>query len=390
MSNYADDSREIADRINEEIEQVLSEYWPGWITGVQKGQHVAFVTPRVKGKNQRPTSSFVVQLQREKGKWYRFSAGLGGFGMQLIAYGMFGRLADSKEDWKEVFAEARRILGIERRQEELSPEQKAEREERRNREEEDRRARAAAAEAEQAEKREERKQTAASVWKETRPLSGSLGDVYLQSRGLPPVAEWPWDPKDTLRFHPSVIYEPSPRLGMFPAVVGKVQDAFGNGIALKMICIEPNGSGKSSVISKAGLDPKPTMGPAGGGAVRIGGDGDSIGVGEGIETCLSAWFLNGCRKPVWSCLSTSGLIGFEPPAFVQRIGIFPDGDRAKQRERADGVFQISDRPGITAARKLEARMVPILGRNNVAIEQEPGVGRDYLDIYNDMKKRGLI
>lgn len=390
MSNYADDSREISDRVNEEIEQVISEYWPGWITGVQKGQQVAFVTPRVKAKGNKPTSSFVVQLQKEKGRWYRFSAGLGGFGMQLIAYGMFGRLADSKEDWKEVFREARRILGIEQGQQEISPEQKAEREERRRREEEDRQARAAAAEAEQAEKREERKQTAASVWKETQPLSGSLADIYLQSRGLPPVSEWPWDPKDTLRFHPNVVYEPNPRLGRFPCVVGKVVDSFGTGTALKLICLDPDGKGKASKIAKAGFDPKPTMGPAGGGAVRLGGDGDHIGIGEGIETCLSAWFLNGCRKPVWAGLSTSGLTGFEIPSFVSRLEIFPDGDKAKMRDKPDGSFVISDRPGMAAARGLEAEAVPILGRDNVSIAPEPGMKMDYNDLYVSMKKKGLL
>lgn len=379
------DAREISDRVNEEVEQVLSEYWPGWITGVQKGQQVAFVTPRIKGKNQRPTSSFVVQLQRERGKWYRFSAGLGGFGMQLIAYGLMGRLADSKEDWKDVFAEARRILGIERRQQELSPEQKAERDVRRQQEEADRNARAAAAEAAQAEKREERKQTAAGVWKETLPLAGSLADIYLQSRGLPPVAEWPWDPKDTLRFHPSLQYELDYKAGYFPALIGKVADSFGSGTGIWRIYLAKDGKDKAPVDNaKVGL------GPAGGGAVRLGGEGEAIGAGEGIETCLSAWFLNGCHKPVWACLSTSGLTGFEIPSFVKRLEIFPDGDRAKAREGADGKFAMSDRPGMAAAKGLEAEAIPILGRENVSIAPEPGLKQDYNDLYIHMKSKGLL
>lgn len=386
MSQYADDSREIADRINEEIEQVISEYWPGWITGVQKGQQVAFVTPRVKKKGTKATSSFVVQLQKDRGKWFRFSQNVGGYGMQLVAYGLLNRLATSKEDWREVFAEARRILGIEQSsRQELTPEQKAEREARRQQEERDRQARNAAAEAKEAARREERTQTASEVWKGTRPLAGTLGDIYLQSRGLPPVSEWPWDPKDTLRFHPALRYELDSKVGRLPAIVGKVLDSFDQATAVWQVFLSADGTDKADV----GL-PKVGLGPAGGGAVRLGGEGESIGVGEGIETCLSAWFLNGCHKPVWACLSTSGMVGFEIPAFVKRLEIFPDGDKAKMQNRPDGSFTITDRPGMAAARGLEAEAVPILGRDNVSIAPEPGLKMDYNDLFRKMKAKGLL
>jgi hypothetical protein len=384
MSRFVDDSRELSDRINEEIEQVLSEYWPGWITAVQKGQQVALVTPRVKEKGKKPTSSFVVQLQRDRGKWYRFSRNVGGWGLQLLAYGMFDRLATTKEDWAEVYAQARQILGIEQRAE-LSPEQEEERDERRRRDDAARQERAATAAAEQAAKREERKQTAAEVWKATVPLAGSLGDVYLQTRGLPPVPDWPWDPDQVLRFHPSLTYELNPRLGEFPCFVSKVQDSFGAGVGVWREYLAHDGMGKAPVAnSKVGL------GPTGGGAVRIGGEADSIGVGEGTVTSLSAWFLNGCRKPVWACLSTSGLKGFEIPSFVRRLEIFPDGDKAKARETPDGKFMMSDRPGIAAARGLEAEAIPILGRENVSLAPEPGLKEDYNDIYRSMKAKGLL
>src|SRR5690606_20738254 len=69
----------------------------------------------------------------------------------------------------------------------LSDAERADRERRqadaRKKHEEDRRVALAQQEAE----REERILDAKAVWKESLPLAGSLGDTYLQGRGLPPV-----------------------------------------------------------------------------------------------------------------------------------------------------------------------------------------------------------
>jgi hypothetical protein len=100
-------------------------------------------------------------------------------------------------------------------------------------------------------------------------------------------------------------------------------------------------------------NPKVGLGPAKGGAVRIGGVGPKIGIGEGLETCLAAWALEGFRYPVWAGLSTSGVAAFEPPLDVKRVNIFPDGDAGKLH---DGV--IYDPPGMRAARALRDRLNP--------------------------------
>lgn len=234
------------------------------------------------------------------------------------------------------------------------------------------------------EDRAERTENAATVWKETLLLSGSLGDKYFsEARGLPPVSEWPWNPEMTLRFHPRLYHAKSKKF--YPAIVCRVVDSFGVGCGIWRIYLAPDGSGKAPEDeTKLGL------GPTAGGAVRLGGDGPNLGIGEGVETCLSAWFLNGCHKPVWAGLSTSGVTGFEIPSFVKRLEIFPDGDRAKARETADGKFAMSDRPGMAAAKGLEAEAVPILGRENVSIAPEPGLKQDYNDLYIHMKSKGLL
>jgi hypothetical protein len=244
------------------------------------------------------------------------------------------------------------------------------------------------------EKKKQRKvDTAQSIFAESKPIAGTPAEKYLINRGLPPVAEWPWQPDAVLRFHPGLEYElgsvwegdrkvkPGPT---YPVLVAAVFDSWSEVVAIWRIFLTPDG--KKAPVDNA----KVGFGPAAGGAVRLGGDGEAIGVGEGIETCLSAWFLNGCHKPVWACLSTSGLVGFEIPSFVKRLEIFPDGDRAKAREDRDGKFAMSERPGMAAAKGLEAEAIPILGRENVSIAPEPGLKQDYNDLYIHMKSKGLL
>lgn len=379
--SYNDDSQEIIDRLTGDLEGICSKYWPGWTTATRKGVQVGLMTPRVKKSSKLPTSSFTVTLSGAKrGNWYRFSESVGGHSLALLHYGETGRVPSSKEDWRECYRLAREYLGMER-QREIDPAEKEARERRRRQEQEERERRRAEEAAKAAEYREERILSAAEIWKQTKPLAGSLGDVYLRSRGLPPVSEWPWDCTRTIRFHPSLVSELEPKGGAWPALVGRVADSFDTGVSLWQVLVSRDGKGKASLNNcKVG------RGPAGGGAVRIGGDGPSIGVAEGMETALAAWFLNGCRKPVWACLSTSGMIGFEPPMFVERIEIFPDGDGAKMNER--GVM--SSRPGMAAAVSLRDRVLPILGAGNVSIAPEPTIGSDYLDVYCDMKRKGLL
>jgi len=351
MSQYQDDARELADRINEDIEGVISKYWPSWIRGMQRGKPVAYLTPRVKEKGKKPTSSFVVHLDgADRGKWYRFSQRVGGYGLQLLFYAETTRLADGKEDWAKAYRLAREYLGI-RPAQETSEEDRAERERRHAEEDVAREQRRVQQAAEAAEHREERVASAQEIWAVSKPLKGSHGDAYLQARGLPPVSEWPWDPAETIRFHPRLTYELDRSAGAFPAIVARVQDCFGETIAVWQIYLH------HKLAEKAPVDnPKVGRGPAAGGAVRIGGDGPKIGGGEGLETSLAAWVLEGYRYPVWSLLSTSGVASFEPPAFVQRFNGFPDGDLGILNRDRDQIF---DPPGIRAMRTLQERLVPM-------------------------------
>lgn len=350
MTGYRDDAKELADRINEDVEEVLSKHWSGWITSTERGKRIALVTPRVKDKSKKPTSSFKVHLDgADRGKWYRFSAGVGGYGLQLLHYSVHGRLAESKNDWAETYKLAREHLGVVQERE-VSDEDRDERERRRQQENADREERNKAAAVESEKKRVARVLSAQDVWADCIALKGSHGDAYLQARGLPPVSEWPWDPHEAIRFHPALEYELDRKVGRLPAIVARVQDAFDDTIAVWQIYLDPKLPQKAAVENA-----KVGRGPATGGAVRIGGVGPKIGAGEGLETCLAAWVLEGFRYPVWSCLSTSGVMGFEPPSIVERLCLFPDGDSGVLVKNSDAIL---DPPGLKAARELRSRMNP--------------------------------
>lgn len=353
-------AEDIRRMLEDRIESVLDALNPGW---VRKGD-TAYLTP----KSAKDLGSFHVSLggrsKMPRGCWYRFSQGIGGGAVELVSYLETGR----KDDYKTAFQWAKQFLGISDRQE--TAEEKQERE-RRIREEKERQEREAARrKAEAAAKAEERKVEAKEVWQGTIPIRGTAGEAYLVRRGLPPIAEWPWNPDQVLRFHPALDFEPDRKAGLFPAVVARVQDQFGGGTSLWQIYLD-----RDKPV-KANLSPSPKIGrgPASGGAVRLGGIGEHIGIAEGVESALAAWALLDYKFPVWAGLSTSGVGSFEPPMEVERITIFPDSDK--------GIIQngkVIDPPGIAAARRLKARMEPAGIRTTIL--EVPALG-DALDLLN--------
>lgn len=349
MSRYVDDSAELSRRLEDDIEGVISKYWPSWIKSRVKGVDVALLTPRLKGKNKRPTSSFTVNLSGDRrGQWYRFSAAVGGGSLALLHYGHFGNVPNSKADWAEAYKLAREFLGITQQREE-SDEERSAREEKRKRDQQEREARERREAAHRAEREASRTYTAQEVWNAAQALKGSQGEAYLLGRGIPPIETWPWDCGDTLRFHPSLDYELDRSQGRFPAVVAAVRDFSGEIIAVWQIFLDRKQPIKAPVIN-----PKVGRGPASGGAVRIGGDAPKIGGGEGCETALGLWALEGFRMPVWSFLSTSGMEKFEPPLFVKHVSIFHDGDRGQVMNG-----KILEPPGMKSAKVLYGRMKDI-------------------------------
>jgi len=68
-----------------------------------------------------------------------------------------------------------------------------------------------------------------------------------------------------------------------------------------------------------------SLGPIGGAAVRLAPAGDTLMIGEGIETCLAA--MQATAQPAWAALSTSGMVALILPPTVRSVVILADHDR---------------------------------------------------------------
>jgi hypothetical protein len=238
-------------------------------------------------------------------------------------------------------------------------------------------------EADEERRRARRVQTAAEIWSACKPIAGTLAEKYLMGRGLlVPPGGWP----DVIGFHPGLEWETGAEWDggrkvkagpVFPALVGRVQDVCGDTVAIWRIFLDPQTGGKAPVEN-----PKLGLGNAAGGAIRIGGVARKIGAAEGVETALAAWALVNFRYPVWSLLSTSGMMNVEIPLEVEEIVIFPDGDQPVRKQDGEYIPEPNP-PGIKAARTLAERVKPL--GIACSIQAEPAPGTDYLDIYNSIQ-----
>jgi len=193
---------------------------------------------------------------------------------------------------------------------------------------------------------EKRTGAALRIWQATTPASGTLVEVYLQSRGIripPPVS---------VRFHAGLKH---PSGGTWPAMVSLVTRGTDDmPLAIHRTFLARDGAGKARVQPD-----KMMLGPCRGGAVRLGMPDNVLMVGEGIETCLAATYAKGI--PAWAALSTAGLRALELPADVCEVIVLADGDE----------------PGETAARDCTRRWKREGRRVRIA---RPPQGLDFNDM----------
>lgn len=246
----------------------------------------------------------------------------------------------------------------------LSEAEKAERNRRRLENEAAQRAR----EARQMQQEENTREAARRIWEAAKPIDGTLAQTYLYTRGIPPFQT------EVLRFHGALSYPGKSKT--YPVLVCRVDDISGELCGIWRIFLREDGR-KADVES-----PKMGLGPAGGGAVRIGGVGPRLGLAEGLESALGAWHLIGKQYPVWATLSTSGLVGVELPLTVEHATLFPDGDRPIKRQGEEFV------PAIPAGRKAASALRDRLTAEGVKVTMamEPAIGRDYLDIWANVAR----
>ena len=185
------------------------------------------------------------------------------------------------------------------------------------------------------------------IWSESQPVAeGDPVALYLANRtgivGIP----------GCIRFHGALPYRHEDgRITRHPAMVAKVQDADGNGVAIHRTYLTSDGQ-KASVPSAK----KIVGGLSHCSAVRLMPPAECIGIAEGIETALSASIR--FAVPTWAAISANGLEKWIPPAGTARVMVFGDNDLSytgqaaafalAKRLTATGItteIHIPDRPG---------------------------------------------
>ncbi len=106
--------------------------------------------------------------------------------------------------------------------------------------------------------------------------------------------------------------------------------------------------------------------------------------GEGVETVLGAGALIKHRYPVWSMVSTSGLIGFEVPMEVDWITGFPDGDKPWKKTNVGDDIVVAEPAGRVAMRRLAERVRALDKRFDT--QPEPKMKQDYWNIWDAVRR----
>lgn len=187
---------------------------------------------------------------------------------------------------------------------------------------------------------------AQEIWRTAIDASGTLVETYLRSRAITA------SPPQSLRFIP---YLKHAHTGLeLPAMVAAVRSPEGEITGIHRTFLRADGQTKAPVTGN-----KMMLGKCGGGAVRFAKAGTRLGVGEGIETCLSV--AQACPDlTVWACLSTSGLKAVILPEYVHEVVILADADE----------------PGEKAAQETARRFVR---DGKVAKIARPSIGKDWND-----------
>jgi putative DNA primase/helicase len=186
------------------------------------------------------------------------------------------------------------------------------------------------------------RETALRIWRETKPIAGTIAERYLAGRGLSCSSI-------DVRFHPRCPFgkDEAQMQRYVPAMVALVR-APGDRV--------PMGIHRTELGSDGSKIDRKMLGPCHGGVVMISPHDADTGVGicEGIETGLAVIQLGG--GPVWASLSAGSLGAFPLLGGVPKLTIFADNDSA----------------GLEAAQKCARRWVGFGVEVNIQAPKEKG------------------
>jgi putative DNA primase/helicase len=174
-----------------------------------------------------------------------------------------------------------------------------------------------------------------------------IWDAARDGRGSP-VADYFIGRSITIAPPPSLRYAPCLRRpdGTYgPAMVARVDDVDGRLIGVHRTWLDP--------ARQWYRRDRASLGPIGGGAVRLAAAAETLMVSEGIETAMAA--MQATAMPSWAALSTSGLAALILPPIVGTIIILADHDRNGAGERA---ARIAAARWLAEGRRVQIAMPP--------------------------------
>jgi putative DNA primase/helicase len=163
-----------------------------------------------------------------------------------------------------------------------------------------------------------RTESALSIWNEGVDPAGTAAETYLRARKL----ALPFELRVTvLRFHPAFPWEG----GRVPCLIAAFRSVADNALTgIHRVRLDrPERWPKTERMMLACIA---------GSAVKFDSPGDSLVVGEGIETCLAARQLN--MRPAWAVGSANGIRNLRPVESVRDLYILGENDGGINRQAA--------------------------------------------------------
>lgn len=157
------------------------------------------------------------------------------------------------------------------------------------------------------------------VWTSAVPLDGMCAaSKYLRSRGIR-VAQWP----GMLRFAKSVPYNHEDgSKTRHPVLVARFCCPGREAFSTHFTYLKETGA-KADLGDEDVRKFAPGKVPQGG-AVRLAGSAETMGIATGVETALSAMQID--NVPVWATLTDGLLVKWQPPPHARHILIYGDND----------------------------------------------------------------
>jgi hypothetical protein len=188
-------------------------------------------------------------------------------------------------------------------------------------------------------KRKTNAELADEIWDSAQPITGTLAEIYLGSRGISPPDPTP----DCLRFSPKLTHSNGQFL---PAMIAQPTNPNTG---------EPIGGIQRTFLACSGKDKaqveknqqKMSLGPTKGGVIRLAepSEGEPLILGEGVETVLTAMEATGL--PGWATMGTSGL-NLDLPDTVTEVILLAENDGGPNEKALNKVLPALIERGVQA------------------------------------------